>query len=42
MDLLPEERIINVYTLVPSAPGLKEVTKHEQKWMDICKEEDDI
>lgn len=35
MDLLPEERIIKIYTLVPSAPDLKEITKHEQKWIDI-------
>jgi hypothetical protein len=29
MDLEPKDRIINIYTIVPSAPGLKEITKHE-------------
>lgn len=39
MFLPPEKRFVNVYCLTVSAPGYKAITKHEQKWVDIFKED---
>lgn len=38
--MLPKKnRYVNVFCLTVSAPNLKEVTKHERKWITIYEED---
>lgn len=35
LNLPVKERCVNIYIIVPSSPDLKELTKYEEKWIEI-------